>query len=124
MGHVGIVLPMLLVMMMVSILALPFGIIGLLVPLLRAVGKASLTHQVIPTVHISFFYLNMSVISLLSFITIGILVLTIFIGKKRLLKKNFWSLDLATMIVYPFFAGWWAAQSTYNALRGKKGAWR
>jgi cellulose synthase/poly-beta-1,6-N-acetylglucosamine synthase-like glycosyltransferase len=124
MGHVGITLPILLVMMGVSIMVIPFLVVSLIMPIIHFGSRFAATKEIIPPIHTNLFYINTSVMSMLTMITLGFLVLTIFIGKKVLLKKDFWSIDLVTTIVYPFFASWWTAQSAYNAIRGKKGAWR
>lgn len=124
-GHVGVTIPMLFAMTWLLVVMLPFITIGLLLPIKSIIDRIIITHQVVGPVHISPFYLNASVLGILSLITFTIFVGTIWIGKSRLLgNKKFFSLDLLTVIVYPFFASWWTAHSAVNAIRKKKSSWR
>lgn len=124
MGNMAVTIPILSIMMVISILMVPFLIIGLILPIMNGINHFLTTHQIIGTVHWQPFYWNTSTYTILGILTLALLITTVFIGRKVLLKQKLLSVDLLTIIIYPFFAAWWTVQSAYNAARRKKNAWR
>jgi cellulose synthase/poly-beta-1,6-N-acetylglucosamine synthase-like glycosyltransferase len=123
-GHVGVTLPILFAMTWLLVVMIPFMLIGLIAPITHLIQRFSAVGLTIPKIHTEAFFINTSVFSIISLITVIIFLATIFIGRKKLLKQKLFSLDLLTVIVYPFFAAWWTGQSAVNAVRGKKKSWR
>ena len=123
-GHLAVTIPIMCVLMVVTMFTIPLFILGLVVAIISIIKRISLAHHLFGAIHFQWFYLGSSVIGLLSLITLAFLVISIVIGKKQLLKKNFWSFDLLTTFVYPLFMAWWTVESVYNALRRKQNAWR
>ncbi len=123
-GHVGVTIPILFAMIWLLVVMIPFMLIGLITPIIHIVQRISVTGQIIPKIQTDVFFINTNVFSIISLITIVIFFVTIFIGRKKLLRQKMFSIDLFTVIVYPFFAAWWTGQSAYNAVRGKKKSWR
>jgi hypothetical protein len=106
------------------VVMIPFMLIGLITPIAHLIQRFSAVGFTVPKIHIEPFFINTNVFGIISIITIVIFFATIFIGRKKLLKQKLFSVDLLTVIIYPFFAAWWTGQSAYNAVRGKKKSWR
>ncbi len=123
-GHLGVIIPIMFAMTWLLVVMIPFLLLSLITPIIHIIQRISATGQVVPKIHIEPFFINTNVFMLVSLITMAIFIATIFIGRRRLLKQKILSLDLLTVIVYPFFAAWWTGQSAYNAVRGKKKSWR
>ena len=123
-GDLAVMLPFLFLTTFISVLFIPFMIMGFVVPIVTFFERYSVTHQIVSPVHFDVFYLNTQVYTIMSYITVGILLITIFIGRKSLLRQRAVSWDLLVMIAYPFFSAWWTGLSAYNAVRGKKKSWR
>lgn len=123
-GHVGVTIPLLFAMAWLVVVMIPFLILSFITPIIHLIQKLSAVGITVPKVHIEPFFINTNVMMLISLVTLIIFFVTLFIGRRRLLKQKTLSLDLFTVIVYPFFAAWWTGQSAYNAIRGKKKSWR
>lgn len=123
-GHVAVTIPILFAMLIIAVLLIPIMILGLVTPVVHLAERFVVTQQITGKINLDLFYLNTSAYTILGIITILFLIGTLAMGRKKLLKQNFWTLDLLTLIVYPFFSAWWTGQSAYNALRGKKKTWR
>lgn len=123
-GHVGVTIPILFILFFVVIAMIPLMIIGLIAPIIHLIERFSVTRDIFGTVHLNWFYLDTSAYSILAIITIGLLILTLLMGRKRLLGQKFWSADLLTLIIYPFFSAWWTGQTAINVVRKKKKSWR
>lgn len=123
-GHVAVTIPILFLMLIIAVVMIPIMILGIITPIIHLVERFTITQELIGTWHFDLFYLNTSAYTILGIITIGFLIGTLAMGRKKMLKQNFWTIDLLTLIAYPFFSAWWTGQSAYNAIRGKKKAWR
>ena len=123
-GHVGVTLPILLVLFAISIIIIPFTLIGIALPIINFSKRIFATHQVFTPMHFDWFYVNTSAIVILSFVTLGTMAVALVIGRRKLLGQKLLSLDLLTLAVYSFFAAWWSGKSAYNAIRRKKHSWR
>lgn len=123
-GDLAVILPILFLTLFISVLFIPFMIIGFMVPIASFFERAAVTHQVVAPFRLDPFYFNTQVYTILSYLTVVILFVTLLIGRKTLLKQRGVTWDLLLMIVYPFFAAWWTGLSAYNAVRGKKKSWR
>lgn len=123
-GNLGFfVLPCSIISIGIGVIALPLIIYGMLAPLARHVEAFSVTHT-LPQFSFDLFYINTKAYAFLGLITLGILVATIYISRRRLLHARFMSFDIATIIVYPYFASLWMIKSVYNMTRSKKSSWR
>lgn len=123
-GHVAVTLPILFVMLFISVLVIPFLILGILKPIINLIDRIVTTGQVFGPINFDTFYISTDILSILGFVTILCLLFTLGMGRKKLLKQNLLTWDLLTLVVYSFFAAWWTVQSVWNAVRGKKKAWR
>jgi hypothetical protein len=123
-GHVAVTLPILFAMMFISVVMIPVLVLGIIRPIIHLIQKVATTGQLIGPINFDLFYLNAKTLPILGIITILCLLFTLGMGRKRLLKQNLLSWDLLTLVVYSFFAAWWTGQSVWNAVRGKKKAWR
>ncbi len=123
-GHVGVMIPIMFIMTWLLVVMIPFLILSLITPIIHLIQRISAVGFTVPKFHIEPFFINTNVIMLISVVTLVVFFVTLFIGRRRLLKQKTFSLDLLTVIVYPFFAAWWTGLSAYNAVRGKKKAWR
>ncbi len=124
MGHLGMTIPILFAMLVISVLVIPIMFVTLILPIVHLLQRFSVTHDLFTGIKLDAFYVSMSAYSIIGFITLAMLFATIFIGRKKLLKQNLLSVDLATIFVYPFFAAWWTLRSALNAIMRKKSAWR
>ncbi len=123
-GHVAVTLPILFVMLFISVTVTPIMLISIVTAIIHIIEKISATNTVTNLVNLDPFYVNTSVLTILSVVTIACLLLTLALVRKTILKQKLFSWDLLTLLVYSFFAAWWTCQSAWNALRGKKKAWR
>lgn len=123
-GHVAVTLPILFVMLFISVLVTPIMLISMGSSIVHFVQKISDTQQLPTSITFDPFYVNTSALTIVSIITIFCLLLTLGLVRKNILKQKLLSWDLLTLLVYSFFAAWWTCQSVWNALRGKKKAWR
>lgn len=123
-GHVAVTLPILFVMLFISVAITPIMLISFATAIMTIVQKIGATHQLPAVPNFDPFYINTSSLTILGFITIGCLLLTLGMVRKNMLKQKLFSWDLLTLLVYSFFAAWWTAASAWNAIRGKKKAWR
>lgn len=124
-GHVGVTIPFLFAMLIISLAVYPILIIGIILSIIRSVERIGATHDIVAAPHFSLFYINTSALTILGIITIVCLLFTLAVGRKALLKQDrLITLDLLTLIVYSFFAAWWTIASAWNAVRNKKKAWR
>lgn len=121
-GHVAVTLPILFVMLFISVMVTPLMVIGMGRSILHLVQRFTDTQQLLP--NFDPFYFNTSTLTILTIVTIACLLLTLALVRKTILKQKLLSWDLLTLLVYSFFAAWWTCQSVWNALRGKKKAWR
>lgn len=124
MGHAAVTIPMLLALLMLSVVAFPILIIAMVTPIITFIRNGIVSEQWIPVFSFDWVTINTKAYALIGILMIGFMLMSIIIGRKKLLKKNIFSLDLLTLSIYPIFAGAWTLQSVYNALRGKKKTWR
>lgn len=123
-GHVGVTLPILFFMFIVSVLVIPFILIGIATPVITLFKKIFITHQLFGPLQIDWFFFNTSALTLLGIATLSCLLLTLAIGRRKLLGQKLFSWDLLTIPFYSFFAAWWSGKSAWNAVRRKKHSWR
>lgn len=124
-GHVGVTIPFLFAMLIISLAVYPILIIGVVTSVIHSFERISATHDIIAAPHFSLFYINTSALTILGIVTIACLLFTLAVGRKALLKQDrLLTLDLLTLLVYSFFAAWWTIASAWNAARNKKKAWR
>jgi len=123
-GHVAVTLPILFGMLFVSVVMTPVLLISLGSSIVHLIQKATTIHQLPSIPDFDPFYINTSALTILGIITILCLILTLGMVRRNMLQQRLFSWDLLTLTVYSFFAAWWTCQSAWNAIRGKKKAWR
>lgn len=125
MGHAAVTIPLLLFLLALSTLAFPLILISMIQPIVVFIKTALVTGTWLPTFSFDWVVLNTKAYAIVGFLMIAFLFISLVLGKKKLLReKNLWSFDIATLAIYPIFAGAWSLQSFYNAIRGKKKTWR
>jgi biofilm PGA synthesis N-glycosyltransferase PgaC len=78
-----------------------------------------------PNFSFDVFDIPSTAVSWFSFIGIVLLAIALVIGRRIILKqKEIFTLDILTIIIYPFFSSWWTIRSLWNAFLSKKGTWR
>jgi cellulose synthase/poly-beta-1,6-N-acetylglucosamine synthase-like glycosyltransferase len=123
-GNLGFfVLPCSIISIGIGVIALPLIVYGMVAPLVRQIEVFSVTHT-LPSLSFDPFFINTKAYAFLSIITLGVLIATLYISRRRLLHGKFLSFDIATIIVYPYFASLWMIKSVYNMARSKKSSWR
>ena len=123
-GNLGFfVLPCSIISIGIGVIAFPLIIYGFIAPLARHVEAFSVTHT-LPPFSFDPFFINTKAYAFLGIITLGVLLSTIYISRRRLLDEKLFSFDIATIIVYPYFASLWMIKSVYNMARSKKSSWR
>ena len=62
--------------------------------------------------------------SYIGILGLGLVIYTLVISRRVMLKQKLLSFDLLTILIYPYFASWWTLRSLYNAVRSQKSSWR
>lgn len=125
MGHASVTIPLLLALLLLSTLAFPILLISMIQPIICSIETIIITGNWIPRFSFDWVTFNTKAYAIVGFLMIVFLVISFIVGKKKLLKsKKLLSADIATLLIYPIFAGAWSLQSFYNSFRGKKKTWR
>lgn len=126
-GDLGVlVLPVAFISLGIIIVTFPVTIYGLLAPIVTRIQEIMVAGFYWPKWEWDFSsfsipsqgYAWLAIISTMLFFT------GLFIGRKLILKKKIFSLDLLTTLIYPYFASWWTIRSVWNALWSRKNTWR
>ncbi len=62
--------------------------------------------------------------SYIGLLGLALVIYTLVISRRVMLRQKLLSFDLLTILFYPYFASWWTIRSLYNAVRSQKSSWR
>lgn len=118
------ILPLGFISIIISVIALPVLLINLITSIGNEAQQIAVSGVRLHVPAFNIFTIPSQAYALLGIISLGILVMTLVISRKVILKKPILSFDLVTLIIYPFFSGWWSAKSLYKAILSKQDAWK
>lgn len=126
-GDLGLlVLPVAFISLGIIIVSFPITVYGLVAPLVLRIQEIWVAGWYFPAWEWDFssFSIPSKGYAWLAIISTALFFTGLLIGRKVLLKKKFFSLDLLTTLIYPYFASWWTIRSVWNALWSRKNTWR
>jgi len=118
------ILPLGFASILLSVISLPFLVYGLVAPIVAHAQQFAVTGIHFHKFTLDIFSIPSQAYAFIGILSVFMLALTLVIGRKFLLKQKILSLDLLTLIIYPYFSAVWQAKSLYNAALSKKSSWR
>jgi cellulose synthase/poly-beta-1,6-N-acetylglucosamine synthase-like glycosyltransferase len=118
------ILPVAALSLFVSVVMFPYLIYGLIAPTWNLIERTMVSGFHISIPRLDLFTFPNQPYAWLGYTSLVFLIFGLVIGRRVILKERLFSVDLFTVIIYPFFASWWTIRSLWNALRSKKSTWR
>jgi cellulose synthase/poly-beta-1,6-N-acetylglucosamine synthase-like glycosyltransferase len=118
------ILPIGFISIIISVIALPILLFNLIYSINNEAQQIIVSGLRFHAPQFNLFTIPSQAYALLGLVSLAILATTLIIARKVILKKSILSFDLATLIIYPFFSGWWSAKSLYKAILSKQDSWK
>lgn len=124
-GSIGqLILPFAIISIVLVVIGFPLMIFGLVKGGYNSFVSWSLTGYALQWPSFDLFFVTVKTHLLLTVLLLGITGWILYTIRKHTLKTKVLTWDIASLLVYPFFASWWVIRSAYNAIRSKKESWR